>query len=161
MKIKHVKAALFSLIALFAIILFHSSCAQNSDFDQNLRSIAKPYSFNLVLWELNNIFSGAFHGGIEITEEEIKTVSDYFAREERIEDLEYSIESIVAGDSQGNTDALQSELERVQQQNAEVAESVEIIMEKQIREVLSQQNIYNPALNLSIGFQPVNFKECL
>ncbi|MFC1983299.1 hypothetical protein ACFLV5_05920, partial [Chloroflexota bacterium] len=88
-------------------------------------------------------------------------VAEYFSAVERIKDLKAEITAINASDKQGDLAMLETELDELQQQNAVLADTVERIIEKQIRETLSQEGIFNPAdkyLRLKVGFPPINFK---
>jgi len=160
LKRRRLIAGLLFLAGLLLIWLPSTSCAPVSDFDKSLGTITWPYAFDTVQWELENIFSDAFPDEAENTEEDINEVLDYFTAVEQIEGIEAKINAVVAGQRQGNLAVLQSELEGLRRQNLALAEAVEKTIEKQVKEVLSQQGIYNPIdkyINLKASFPPVNF----
>jgi len=151
---------------VFAVILLLTfspvtGCTLNHDFDKDLKRITKPYRFSVVKWELN-----AFGEGIRETlcdrqktiDDKISKVTEYFSAVEEIKRLESEIESVKAGNRQGDMDSLEAELNRLQQQNSEVADTVENILETQIKEALSQQGIFNPITGSKAVLPPVNFK---
>ncbi|MFC1965040.1 hypothetical protein ACFLWG_03460, partial [Chloroflexota bacterium] len=152
------------MASLLLIGLPGASCAPARDFDGHLRSITKPYQFSIVQWEFRTLSDEAeqaiwVRGGK--SDNEADTVTEYFSANERMKTLNSEIEAINAGNNEGKLASLEVELNRLQQQNMASAGTVERIIEKQIREVLSQQSIFNPLdkyIRFKIGFPPVNFK---
>ena len=141
-----------------------SGCASGQDFDSQVRAITKPYQFNLVKWELNALGEEAtnlFTGGHENTDDGLNVVSEYFSNVKRIRRLESEIKAIIAGTRQGDLATLENELSWLSQKNAAAADTIEAILETQVREALSRQGIYNPVhkyTGFKIGFPPVNFE---
>ncbi len=138
-----------------------TSCAPKN-FDSLLRPIIRPYIFNLATYEISNILDGipeVFSAKTpQSREDDVNVVSEYFNTAERIKELNSEIEEYK---NSPNLTRLKAELARLQKQNGALTDKVEKILESQIREVLSQENIFNPAdefLNTKIGFPPVNFK---
>ena len=154
--------------ALLAIMLLASflgvNCAANYDLDSRLRKIAKPYTFSIVKWELNAFFDGArktLTGLEKITGKDIQKVIQFNSNVERIRALKSEIELTRAGSRQGGLSLLEEELEDFQLQNMEFEGVVEFTLERQIREVLFQEGIFNPVdkhLKIKIGFPPINFE---
>ena len=149
------------------LLLFCSlggSCAPGQDFDSHLSAITRPYNFSIMKWELGAIFEEAkkIIGSNYIkSDDEAAKVTGYFSATERIKSLKSEIEAITSGDKQGNVASLEAELDRLQQQNLALADTVERIIERQIRETFSQQDIFNPIyeyLRVKIGFPPLNLK---
>ena len=85
-------------------------------------------------------------------------VTEYFTSIERIKALKSEIEAASAGNGESDLAPLEDELNRLQKRKIALAGTVERIIEKQIRETLSQQGIFNPVIESKIGFPPVNFK---
>jgi len=97
----------------------------------------------------------------EKTDDEISVVTEYFSSIERIETLRSEIQAINAGNKQGDSAPLEAELNRLQEQRMALENTVEKIIERQIKEILAQQGIFNPIdryIRLKIFFPPVNFE---
>ena len=140
------------------------SCAPRQDFDNQLGGITRPFKFSIVKWELGAIFEEAkkIIGSNYIkSDDEAAKVTGYFSAAERIKSLKSEIEAVNSGDKPGNVAALETELNGLQQQNLALADIVERIIERQTRDALSQQDIFNPIyeyLRVKVGFPPLNFK---
>lgn len=143
---------LFSLVA---------GCAPARDFDGQLRETTGPYRFDVVKWELNALTqeAGKLFSRQESTDNATSAAATFFANVERINGLVSEIEAVRAGNRQGDLTSLEDELNERRRQNAELAGTVEGLLETQIREAFTQQGIFNPLdtyLGLRIGFPPVN-----
>ncbi len=117
-------------------------------FDANLKAIVRPHQFNVAGWEAQAIpaeIKQSISPGRENVKDESAVVTGYFALTKRIKTLK----------SDPVPDA---ELSRLQAQKAALTGTVERILEKQIRETLSELGIFNPATGLRVGFPPVNFR---
>ncbi len=151
------------LVATFLLCSLGMGCAPSHDFDKSLREITKPYLFSIVKWELNAFgeeVGKAFGERQKVTDGGVSEVTEYFAAVERIKRLEAGIAAVKAGVRQGDLASLEAELIRLQQQNAAAVDNVESLLERQIREALSQQGIFNPLdkyIDSKVGFPPVNF----
>ncbi len=149
---------------MLSFVLLGVSCASSRDFDSSLGSIVKPYHFSIAKWELNTIFSGAkqaIGSRDKKIDGEIRKVTEYFSSVERIKTLKSEIETINAGNKQGDLTSLEAELNELQQQKMALEISVDRIIERQIRETLAQQGIFNPIdkyIRLKVSFPPINFK---
>jgi len=124
----------------------------------------KPYRFSIAKWELNaiprEVNQWLFSRSEEI-DDGIGVVTEYFAFVEWIKTLKSEIQSINAGDGQGDSVSLEAELNMLQEQRMALENTVERIIEKQIRDTLAQQGIFNPIdkyIKLQVTFPPVNFK---
>jgi hypothetical protein len=152
------------MAGLVLICALGVSCAPGQDFNTRLNSIVRPYHFNIVRWQFNAIFDEAKKLIFERdkrSDDEISKIEDFFSATEQIKVLESEIEAVKAGSKSGDLTALEAELNEWHQQKAALESLVERIIEKQIRETLSQQGIFNPIdryIRLKIGFPPVNFK---
>ncbi len=155
------KIKLIAIASLLLVSWLGGSCASSQDFDAHLNSIVKPYRFSINKWELNAIPHEVNQWIFSRSEEidgEVDVVLGYFASTERIKTLKSEIQDINAGDKQGNSASLEAELNRLQEQRMALENAVEKIIERQIRETLAQQGIFNPIIELKVGFPPVNFK---
>jgi len=158
------KIKLVVLASLLLVCLPSVSCASDTNFDKSLSSIVKPYCFSIVRWEFTTIpyeASQWIFGKHEKTDDEITMVTEYFSYGERIKNLESEIEAINADNREGNLTLLEAELSRLQEQKVALESTVERVIEKQIREMLVQQGISNPAdryIRWKVSFPPVNFK---
>ena len=138
------KIRLLLITSLLLPCLLHGACAPDSDFDKSLHAIARPYFFDTVQWQLSNIFEGApLDRGVD-TADQKKLVINYFNTAEQIESLQTMIELINSGDRHGDVETLRIQLDKLQQHNMALMETVETIIEEQIREILEQEGINNP-----------------
>jgi len=149
--------------SMLSLVLLGVSCAPGRDFNARLSSIVKPYNFSIAKWEFNTIFNEAkqvISGRDKKIENEVNA-TEYFSSIEQIKALKSEIEAINAGSKQGDLALLEAELNRLQQQKIALADTVEKVIERQIKDTLAQQGIFNPIdkyIKLKVGFPPVNFK---
>ncbi len=138
-----------------------TGCASGPDFNMQLRSITRPYQFSIMKWEISALGEGikkAFFERQNGTDVGANEVTEYFSSVEQIKRLTSGIEAIKSGNRQGDLSSLENELNELQRQNTAVVDTVERVLETQIKETLSQQGIFNPITRLKVGFPPVNFK---
>lgn len=145
------------VFGLLLLCLLGGSCGGVPDLDDNLNDIVKPYRFNFVKWELNAFAyeTRQWLGGEDV-EDPAETVLEYFALVGQIRTLEWQI----ANDGTGDTAALETDLDELEERRAALVGSVEQIVADQIRDVLNEQGIYNPwyqSVGLKVTFPPVNF----
>jgi len=146
---------------LLLVCLLSGSCAPSRDFDAHLNSIVKPYLFSIAGWESRAIpheLNQWIFGRQEKIDDEIGVVTEYFSSTERIKTLKSEIESADTGNEENDLALLEAELYRLQERKTALAGVVERIIEKQIRDTLTQQDIFNPIIELKVNFPPVNFK---
>jgi hypothetical protein len=146
---------------MLSVIFLGGSCTPAQGFDSRLRSIVKPHRFSIAKWEFRTIpyeVNQWIFGSPEKIEDEVGTVNEYFRLIERIKTLKSEIEAINAGKVQGAPASLEAELDMLQEQRAALDETVERILEKQIKEILAQQGIFNPIVKLKASFPPLIFK---
>lgn len=154
-------------VALLGVVLaniFSLSCTPDRDFDNRLRAITRPFHFSTAGWELNVVLDSireTFAGGDKETGDDVSKVIEFSSSVERIRTLKSEIEIIKSGNRQGDLTSLEAELNDLQQQSAVLESAVEMTLERQIREALSQEGIFNPIdkyVKLKVGFPPLNFK---
>jgi len=88
-------------------------------------------------------------------------VTEHFSTIKQIKTLESEIKAVNAGNEPGDLASLEAELNMLQEQKMTVKDTVEGIIEKQIKQTLAQQGIFNPVdryIGLRINFPPLNFK---
>jgi len=153
------------LMAVMCLILFGwlgGGCSAGKDFDARLRAIVKPYRFSIAGWEVKTIFGEAGRlGRSKETGDEVSQVNQFFAVVARIKVLESEMAAVKAGTRVGDLASLETELAELLPQKTALAETAEKIIERQIRETLSRQGIFNPIdkyLKIKVGFPPLNFK---
>ncbi len=155
---------LIVITSLLAVCLLVGGCASSQDFDARLSSIVKPYRFSIAKWEFMAIpyeVNQWIFDRQEEVDDEVGMVTEYFSFIKRIKTLKSEIQAINAGSRQGDSASLESELNRLQEQRMALENTVEKIIEGQIRETLAQQGIFNPIdkyIRLKVGFPPVNFE---
>ena len=146
---------------LLLVCLLTGGCAPGKDFDAHLNSIVKPYRFSIAWWESKAIpheVNQWLFGRQEKIDDEIGMVIEYFTYTERIKTLKTEIEAANAGDGESDLASLEAELNWLQERKMALEDTVARIIEKQIREVLTKQGIFNPILEVRVRFPPVNFK---
>jgi len=115
-------------------------------------------------WELRAIPQEAnqwIFGRDEKIDDEIHVVMEYFSSVERIKALRSEVEANNAGNRQGDLALVEAELDMWQERRAALIDTVERIIEKQIKEALAQEGIFNPIdeyVRLKVSFPPLNFK---
>jgi len=124
----------------------------------------KPYRFSIARWEsvaIPHEVNRWIFDSYKKSDDEVRTVTEYFSSVERIKTLKLEIQAINTGSRQGDSASLEAELNRLQEQRMALEGTVEKIIERQIRETLAQQGIFNPIdeyVRLEVGFPPVNFE---
>jgi hypothetical protein len=150
--------------SLLLLCLLGGSCTSGQSLDAGINSIVKPYRFNIVGWEFEALsyeLDELFWGSDEVTANEASVVMEYFSITEQIGTLNQEIGAVRSGLEPGDTDSLETELNKLQEQQDSLESRAEKIIEKQIRETLMQLGIFNPiddCIGLEIGFPPVNFE---
>jgi len=152
-----------TVVCLLSVSLLSGSCAMTQDFDAHLSSIVKSYRFSIVKWESRAIpreTSRWIFGRHKKIDDEVHMVTEYVSTIEQIETLESEIKAVNAGNKQGDLASLETELDTLREQKMAVKDTVERIIEKQIKKTLAQQGIFNPIdryIRLRINFPPLNF----
>ncbi len=150
-------------VGLLLVCLFGGSYTLPRDFDSCLRSIVKPYRFSITKWEFRTIpheVTQLIFDKYEKPDDEVRTATEYFSVIERIKSLKSEIDAINAKNKQGDLASLEVELSQLHQRKTALAKTVERIIEKQVRENLAQQGVFNPIdkyIGLRLTFPPVNF----
>jgi len=153
-----------AIASLVLVCFLGGGCAHAQDFDARLSSIVKPYSFSIIKWESRAIPEEANQwilGRDEEIEDEIRIVTEYFSSVEKIKILRSELEAVNAGNGQDDAASLEAELNMWQERRTVLEDTAERIMEKQIKETLAQEGIFNPIdeyIRLKVSFPPLNFK---
>lgn len=148
------------LTGLLLTGLLAAGCTPGGDLNHHLHSIVKPYLFDYIGWEFRAIKSEVNQRTPDSRDkpaDEIQIVIEYFAVVERVKSLQKHIEATVAEDSEADLSALKVELGRLDQQKLSLQDTVERIIEKQLRETLAEQGIFNPLTGWRVRFPPINF----
>jgi len=155
---------LITIVSLVLACLLSAGCVSSSrDFDTRLSSIVRAHRFSIAGWEFEAIpqqVSQWLSGSSEEADDEADVVTEYFNLVKRIKALKSEIQAVNAGNSQGNLASLEAELDSLREERMDLAGIVERAIERQIRETLTQQGIFNPIdeyVRLEIGFPPVSF----
>ena len=149
---------------LLLLCLISGGCAPAADFDSSLKSIVRPYQFSIAQWELETItgeLNSLISGKSEKVEDGAGVVIEYFDLVERIKSLEAGITAINVIYKERDLAPLEAELDRLREQKAALADTVERIIAEQIREVLAEEGIYHPLDNYikaKVGFPPLLFE---
>ena len=156
------KIRLIIAMGLVLAISLSGGCAPVWGFDDHLRSIVKPYRFNIVTWEFKTLLGGGKQSNSEgKVIHEPGQVAGYFSLVERINTLKSEIKAIDTADGTGDSTSLEAELNMLEGQRVDLEDAVRRILTKQIEKTLAEQGIFNPVdryVKLKIGFPPVNFR---
>ena len=155
------KTKLILIVGLLIAVLFSSGCGATRSFDERLNSIAKPYSFSILAWESRAIpgeIAQWAHGWLENIDDEADTVTEYFSTVEQLKALKRGIQGVNSGTRQGDLASLETELTMLKERKLGLENTVERIIEKQIKETLAEEGIFNPITSLKINFPPLNFE---
>ncbi len=123
------------ITGLLLVCLLNASCVPPEDFDNQLRSIAKPHTFSILGWEIKTISDGTKRLVADKegkTKDEPEQVIEYFSLVKRIKALRSEIETVQAGNGQDSLATLESRLNAMEGQRAASADIVEKIIKKQI-----------------------------
>jgi len=154
---------LIVIASLLLVICLSGGCAPGRSFDNQLNSIVRSYRFNLIGWEcraLSNELNQWIFGSSEEIDGEADVVVEYFSAVEQLKTLKLTIEAVKAGSGQSGLALLEDELNMLQEHVGALGSKVEGIIEKQIKETLTEQGIFHPMdkyIRLKFGFPPVNF----
>lgn len=155
------KTKLILIVSLLMVGLFISGCGATRNFDERLNSIVKPYSFSILTWE-SRVIPGEIaqwvHGWLENIDDEADIVTEYFSTVEQLKALKREIQGVNSGTRQGDLALLETELTMLKERKLGLENTVERIIEKQIKETLTEERIFNPITSLKINFPPLNFK---
>jgi predicted nucleic acid-binding Zn-ribbon protein len=153
------KSTIFTIILL--VCLFSAGCALSRDFDAHLNPIVKPYLFSIARWELNAIpheVNQWLFGRQEKIDDEIRVVTKYFSFLKQVKTLKSRIRVANAGSEENDLALLEAELNKLQEQQMTLKGKVERIIEKQIRNTLTEQDIFNPVTEEDFNFPPLDFR---
>jgi hypothetical protein len=147
-------------IIFLTVFILASGCGRGTEFDRQVGEIAKPYNFQLVKWEFQTLTGeiGGFFSGEGKTDNETAEIITYFTNAARIRNLEATLNAVRAGNQAGELDQIQNELDELRSQNTARRVATEKALERQVREALAQQDIYNPLdryVKIKISFPPV------
>ncbi len=155
------------LIISLSVMLFSLSvagCTADNNFNAQLDSIAKPYRFSILRWEIDNLLAPrepADSGESLEGESRRNPVAGYFSLLDRIKTLEAELLAIPAGSRAGDRAAIGKKIAEIQRQEPALAEATEKIIGHQIKDILTARGIYHPFQKYiapETGFPPLNFK---
>lgn len=140
--------------------LFAVGCAAGSDVHPGLDTIVRPYSFNIVKWELASLF-GRQERAVPTSAGEVigekDSVTAFFALGDRIKELEAEAEE---RETEGrDRTSVEKELAEASVKKRALVEAVEKTIERQVRDGFREQGIYNPLyrfIKSEISFPPLN-----
>jgi hypothetical protein len=157
----HHKVGLLVLM-LLPVFLLASGCGSDHNLDRQVREITRPYRYDLVGWEFKALAGEAgelFTRQDQNTANATANIVRYFNNTARIKDLETAINAVLSGNRSGDLAQLQQELDGLREESAGLAGAAGRGLEKQVRETLSEQGIFNPIYqytHFQIGFPPVS-----
>jgi hypothetical protein len=149
--------AIGSLMVLIAVI--GVSCAPRNDINSRINTIVKNDTFSIAGWEFKTLFREIKSSGITtITADDIATVKQYFTLTAQLNALDAKRK---ANETLSGTNGLSLQdtgnEASLRLQKEALSPRVEAIIERQIRDTLKENGIYNPFCGKG-SFPPVNFK---
>ena len=155
------RKGLFVVLSLVVLLgTIGTGCISTRDFNRSLSSIAKPYAFSSLRWEIKTLLAST-RTEVKAASDEVKTVTDHFVLVERTRELKREVAAITNGNKSGDDGALKNELARLQEQRAVSENAVAQILQKQLSMTISELGIHNPferLTRLKFGFPPLDFR---
>jgi len=157
------KIALSVMLGFLLFASFSGGCRAEPDFDSRLNTIIRPHVFSILNWEVNALLQEVRETLANLPSpvvDDKATVTRYFSYVDRLRHLDAEIQAVRDGTRQGDLASLEAEAGQLQPQAAALADTVERILEMQLREVLSREGIHHPvyeAVRLKLNFPPLNF----
>ena len=152
------------MVGLILVGLLMPACTfvATAHLDQELRSIVKPYTFNLWKHELEAAFRGLkeiIRPGGEVKADDTAMVREYFMLVEQIK----AIKSMIAASDGDDEEAemLAEALTRLEERRTEIEDKTRRILAEQIEQVLVDKGIRNPLdkyLGIELVFPPLIFE---
>jgi hypothetical protein len=157
-------AVLLVALGVFLAVL-PAGCRRAEGLDERLNGIVGSYGFSILRWELGHILQRSHppqeNGGESDSGAYLQPVSEYFVLTEEIRAIESEINAIASGGKEGDLQARQEELAKLQATKSALSPDVEWILGQQVRAAFNQEGIFNPAdryVRLSVPFPPLNFR---
>ncbi len=149
----------FISLLLLAIFLI-SSVFPRGGLDGKLQPIVKDHLFGAVQWELTKLPPALvphFGRGPDTGPTGSQRVIDYFRLLQQERSLRQQIEVVRSGTGLGDLASLESQLAALEKQVKAQTGTVQQIMERQVRDTLAAQGIYNPWIPMHVSFPPIKF----
>ncbi len=157
------KIELAIMAGLLSFCLLAIGCTATKDFDKQLSQITRPHRFHIAKWEASTLLNATKQAICErgsANSVEVEKVNDYFDVVSGIKTLKSEIEAVKAGNKTEELISLEEELTGLQQKRDSLVTAAEKVITGQIKDILSQQAIYNPLdkyLGLKVNFPPLDF----
>jgi len=151
-------------VGLLVVCFLIEGCTPAPDFDSQLSSIVNPHYFSIAQWEFQTMpreVDEWLSGSEEEIEDKVSIATEYFSLFEQIKTLRSDIAAINAGGEPGDLTTLEAEVNSFEEQRAALEDTVEKIIEEQVKETLAEQGIFHPLDSYIAGeanFPPVNFE---
>ncbi len=155
-----------AILAMLLVGVPRIGCQRASGLDDALSSIAGPYRFSILRWQLSQILGRPEPAGQQeqrgaVSFESSEPVVEYFSLVDQARTARWEADAIAAGVLEGDLAIKLTELENLQTRRDALTDSVRRILAWQIRDILNRQGIFNPLdrlLQVGVGFPPVNFR---
>ena len=145
-------------------VLVSGGCVSMTGFNAHVNSTVKTYRFSVAGWQYRTL-TQQLAQGVKERDEKIEggaeEVTEYFTLVDRIKALKAQIRVNSNGSVPGDSASLETELKRLQEQQAGLVGTVESVLKKQVIETLAKQGIFHPFdryIKIKAGFPPLNFK---
>ena len=145
------------LFLAIAVLIGYVATGPHSGVGAEIKPIVQSHVFSIAAWELHTFTTEQiprlFHSK---DTSDVQAVVQYFKNAEQERALESQMSMAAAG-GPGSVPQTQKELKALRQEQEAARRTVEAVIEKQIRDTLSEQGIYSPFFNLRFSFPPVDF----
>jgi len=142
----------FSVVIILICLL---NGGRGSGFDSQINQITKPHAFDIAGWEVSTLVHELVQPSPKTGDS--STVITYFKLAAQANYLDYRLMWAVSA-SPEEAGEIQYELDHVRDQLDKIQETVEKVLEKQIRDMYAEQGIYCPWPGFKVSFPPMNFK---
>ncbi|MBN1366473.1 MAG: hypothetical protein JW967_00910, partial [Dehalococcoidales bacterium] len=155
-KFKFITALIVLAVLIAALGM---SCTSRDDINHQVNTIVKGYVFSIAGWEVKTLWNEAKSpdGITAVTAEDIATVEQYFELTAQLNALKAKRNANQAVNGSGGLSPQDAENEAaLQAQRDALKGRVEAVIERQIRDTLKENGIYNPFFGKG-SFPPVDF----
>ncbi len=158
------RKGLLIIIVVLSVASLVSGCTPSRNFNSSLKAIVQPYNFSIVKWELKAIFEEVKQLIVDnrtAGDNSISEVIGYFSIGEEARNKKAEIDAANSGSQKNDLALLETELRELEAQRQALEGTVERVIRRQVREILSQQGIFHPVdryIGLKVGFPPLNFQ---
>ncbi|MFC2038387.1 hypothetical protein ACFLUG_01260 [Chloroflexota bacterium] len=152
----------FIILNIFlAVVLLVTGCSADRSFNSRLQQTVSPYLFSIAGWEVSTLVDeveGWLSGGQPETGDETDTVITYYNYVNQIRTLKSELEIAGVNNEREDLSSAEKELAELEDKKEALADTVESILEKQIKSILVREGIDSPVTSSNSSFPPFIFR---